>query len=54
MAEQIKGEYIDYVLKLNDAIEEGNYRKIFSLRNHNPLPDYFGPFLERILETIRI
>ena len=29
MAEQVRGEYIDYVLKLNDAIEEGNYRKVF-------------------------
>ena len=54
LAEQLKGDYIDYVLKLNDAIEEGNYRKVFSLRDKNPLPDYFGPFLERILETIRI
>jgi 26S proteasome regulatory subunit N12 len=41
------------VILLNDAIEEGNYRKVFSLRNQNPLPEYFGPFLDRILETIR-
>lgn len=41
------------MLLLNDAIEEGNYRKIFTLRDKNPLPDYFGPFLDRISETIR-
>jgi hypothetical protein len=41
------------VLLLNDAIEEGNYRKVFSLRLQNPLPEYFGPFLDTISETIR-
>lgn len=41
------------MLLLNDAIEEGNYRKIFLLRDRNPLPEYFGPFLDTISETIR-
>jgi 26S proteasome regulatory subunit N12 len=54
ITEQLKDDYIDYVLLLNDAIEEGNYRKVFSLREQNPLPEYFGAFLDRILETIRI
>jgi 26S proteasome regulatory subunit N12 len=49
----LKDNYISYVLLLNDAIEEGNYRKVFHLRSQNPLPDYFGPFLDRILETVR-
>jgi hypothetical protein len=40
-------------LLLNDAIEEGNYRKIFLLRYQNPLPEYFGPFLDSISETVR-
>ncbi len=52
--EQLKDSYIDYVLLLNDAIEEGNYRKVFELKKKNPLPDYFGPFLDTILETVRI
>lgn len=52
--DNLKDEYVSYVLLLNDAIEEGNYRKVFSLSSQNPLPDYFGPFLDRILETIRI
>lgn len=46
-------QYIRYVLSLNDAIEEGNYRKVFTLRGENPLLDYFGPFLDQISETIR-
>lgn len=52
-SESLKDEYISYVLLLNDAIEEGNYRKIFLLRDRNPLPEYFGPFLDTISETIR-
>jgi hypothetical protein len=52
-ADHLKDEYLSYVLLLNDAIEEGNYRKIFSLSHRNPLPDFFGPFLDRISETIR-
>ena len=44
---------MQYVLKLNDAIEEGNYRKVLEKGSQNPLPDYFGPFLDRISETIR-
>ena len=51
--DHLKDSYIDYVLLLNDAIEEGNYRKVFELRDKNPLPEYFGPFLDGILETIR-
>jgi hypothetical protein len=51
--ENLRDQYISYVLLLNDAIEEGNYRKIFLLKNQNPLPEYFGPFLDRISETIR-
>jgi hypothetical protein len=38
---------------LNDAIEEGNYRKVFTLKNDNPLPEFFGPFLQSISETVR-
>lgn len=49
----LQGKHVQYVLKLNDAIEEGNYRKVLALGGHNPLPDYFGPFLDRISETIR-
>lgn len=49
ITQQLKDNYIDYVLLLNDAIEEGNYRKIFALKNQNPLPEYFGLFLDRIL-----
>ena len=52
-SESLRDEYISYVLLLNDAIEEGNYRKIFLLRDRNPLPEYFGPFLDTISETIR-
>lgn len=52
-SESLREEYVSYVLLLNDAIEEGNYRKIFVLRDRNPLPDYFGPFLETISQTIR-
>ena len=44
--------YIQYVLKLNDAIEEGNYSKVFQLRKENTL-NYFTPFLDRITETVR-
>ena len=29
MTEQLRDQYIDFVLLLNDAIEEGNYRKVF-------------------------
>lgn len=47
--EHLKDSYIEYVLLLNDAIEEGNYRKVFSLKKQNPLPDYFGAFLDTIL-----
>lgn len=36
--DHLKDPYISYVLLLNDAIEEGNYRKIFALRDRNPLP----------------
>jgi hypothetical protein len=46
--ESLRDSYISYVLLLNDAIEEGNYRKIFLLRDQNPLPEYFGPFLDSI------
>lgn len=52
--EELKDSYIEYVLLLSDAIEEGNYRKVFSLKKQNPLPDYFGPFLDTILQTVRI
>jgi 26S proteasome regulatory subunit N12 len=52
-AEQLRDTLLSYVLLLNDAIEEGNYRKVFSLRLQNPLPEYFGPFLDTILETVR-
>lgn len=54
ITEQIKDNYIDFVLLLNDAIEEGNYRKVFALKKDNPLPEYFGTFLNSIMETIRI
>jgi hypothetical protein len=47
-AEQLRDPLLSYVLLLNDAIEEGNYRKVFSLRLDNPLPEYFGPFLDTI------
>ena len=40
-------------MELNPGVE-GLMGKVISLSDHNPLPDYFGPFLERILETIRI
>lgn len=30
--DNLKDKYISYVLLLNDAIEEGNYRKVFTLR----------------------
>jgi len=46
--ENLQGSYVSYVLLLNDAIEEGNYRKVFSLKNDNPLPEFFGPFLHSI------
>lgn len=52
--EELKDSYIEYVLLLSDAIEEGNYRKVFSLKKQNPLPEYFGPFLDTILETVRV
>lgn len=52
-AEELRVPLLSYVLLLNDAIEEGNYRKVFSLRHQNPLPEYFGPFLDTISETIR-
>lgn len=52
-AEELRDPLLSYVLLLNDAIEEGNYRKVFSLRLQNPLPEYFGPFLDTISETIR-
>lgn len=52
--DQLKDQYIEYVLLLSDAIEEGNYRKVFSLKQQNPLPDYFGPFLDTILQTVRV
>jgi|LakMenEpi03Aug12_release.lakeMendotaPanAssembly.Ray.scaffolds.fasta_scaffold155311_1 hypothetical protein len=51
--ENLQGSYVSYVLLLNDAIEEGNYRKVFSLKNENPLPEFFGPFLQSISETVR-
>ena len=51
--ENLQGSYVSYVLLLNDAIEEGNYRKVFSLKNDNPLPEFFGPFLQSISETVR-
>ena len=51
--QQLSQGHIAYVLLLNDAIEEGNYRKIFVLKDQNPLPAYFGPFLDRISETVR-
>lgn len=41
------------MLRLNDAIEEGNYRRVFILKKEQPL-EYFAPFLERIEDTVRI
>ena len=44
---------MQYVLSLNDAIEEGNYRKVFSLKKINPLAESFDPFLDTISQTVR-
>ena len=44
---------ISYVFKINDAIEEGNYRRVFELKKKSPLP-YFSPFLDKISDTVRI
>jgi 26S proteasome regulatory subunit N12 len=30
--EEMKNPLIDYVFKINDAIEEGNYRRVFHLK----------------------
>jgi len=38
---------VQYVLKINEAIEEGNYRKVFENKKQSPL-EYFTPFLEKI------
>lgn len=42
--EEIHYNYVQYVLKMNEAIEEGNYRKVFEKKNNSPL-EYFAPFL---------
>ena len=44
---------IQYVFKINDAIEEGNYRRVFQLKKESPLK-YFAAFLEKISDTVRI
>lgn len=41
------------MLRLNDAIEEGNYRRVFLLKKESPL-EYFAPFLDKIEDTVRI
>lgn len=38
---------------MNEAIEEGNYRKVFEKKKQSPL-EYFAPFLEKIEDTVRI
>lgn len=38
---------------MNEAIEEGNYRKVFAFKNQSPL-QYFAPFLSKIADTVRI
>lgn len=50
---EIHYNYVQYVLKMNEAIEEGNYRKVFEKKNNCPL-EYFTPFLEKIEDTVRI
>jgi hypothetical protein len=50
---EIHYDLVQYVLKMNEAIEEGNYRKVFEKRKQCPL-EYFTPFLEKIEDTIRI
>jgi 26S proteasome regulatory subunit N12 len=50
---EIHYDLVQYVLKMNEAIEEGNYRKVFEKRKQSPL-DHFSPFLEKIEDTIRI
>jgi protoheme ferro-lyase len=50
---ELDGDLISFVMKLNDAIEEGNYRRVFQLKNHNKI-EYFRPFLEKVEDTIRI
>lgn len=50
---ELENDLIRYVLRLNDAIEEGNYRRVFILKKEQPL-EYFAPFLERIEDTVRI
>ena len=49
----MKNPLIDYVFKINDAIEEGNYRRVFQLKKQSPLK-YFSPFLDKISDTVRI
>ena len=41
---ELENNLVGFVLKINDAIEEGNYRKVFKLARESPL-EYFTPFL---------
>ena len=41
---ELENTLVAFVLKLNDAIEEGNYRRVFKLKQESPL-EYFAPFL---------
>ena len=41
---ELENNLVAFVLKLNDAIEEGNYRRVFKLKQESPL-EYFAPFL---------
>ena len=50
--EELNNKYIQYVVELNQAIEDGNYREVFELRNASP-STLFKPFLEKIQETVR-
>ena len=51
--EEFKNPFIEYVIKLNESIEDGNYRLVFNLKDSCPI-QFCEMFLDRIEETLRV
>lgn len=50
--EELKNPFIEYVIKLNASIEDGNYRLVFTLKDSCPI-QFCEVFLDHIEDTLR-